>query len=60
MVESLRDHVGALVAVAIVCLVTVGLTAAGDCANGACESFGLIPMLAALIVSLQIGWVHSE
>ena len=56
MVQGLRDHAGALIVVAIVCLVVVSLTAVGDCANSACEPFGLVPLLAAIIASLQIGW----
>jgi hypothetical protein len=60
LIQGLRDHVGAVVVVAIVCLVMVLLTVAGDCANGACETFGLVPLLAAVIASLQIGWTSAS
>jgi len=56
MGQGLRDHTGALIVVAIVCIAMVALTALGDCASGACETFGLVPLLAALVASLQIGW----
>jgi peptidoglycan/LPS O-acetylase OafA/YrhL len=60
VVQGLRDHAGALIAVVIVCLAMVALTAVGDCPNSACESFGLIPVLAAVITSLQVGWTSAH